>query len=273
MPGDPIRVISDIHFGDRSSRVVDLGALRPIAEGVGTLVLNGDTLDTRPGPAPERTAECRERVASFFASLGIPVSYLTGNHDPDISEAHWLDLADGRGWAIHGDVLFEDVVPWGADGPAIRRRVRAALAARGGRPEQLPLAERFALLRPITAAVRQRHQSETRPVPYVMRLLRDILWPPWRLPRMFAAWRTAPKKARQFAARYRPKSRFTLIGHTHRPGLWRAPDGGLVVNTGSFARPFSCWAADILGDVLRIREIRQGGGVFRAGPVVAEFSL
>ena len=35
-----------------------------------------------------------------------------------------------------------------------------------------------------------------------------------------------------------------LIGHTHRPGVWQRLDGAVVINTGSFSRPFGgCVAA------------------------------
>ncbi|MGH7995546.1 MAG: metallophosphoesterase [Opitutaceae bacterium] len=273
MPGDPIRVLSDIHYGDRSSRVVRMEALRPLADGAAALVLNGDTLDTRPGPRPEHTDLCRREVVEFFSGVGAPVTFITGNHDPDISGRHWLDLAQGRVWAFHGDVLFDEVVPWATDAGTIRRRVRSALSDAGGRADALPLRERMELLRVVTRAVPQRHQSEPRAGRYLLRLCLDLLWPPWRVPRLIGAWRTIPERARRFVRLYRPQARFALIGHTHRPGIWRAPKGVTVVNTGAFTRPFPCWVADVEPDRLRIRSVRRAHGEFRLDGAVAEFAF
>ncbi|MSU71295.1 MAG: hypothetical protein EXS43_02985 [Opitutus sp.] len=66
MSSEITRILSDIHFGDRASRVHRLAQLRPLLHGVAQLVLNGDTLDTRPGPAPHRTVELQTEVLDFF---------------------------------------------------------------------------------------------------------------------------------------------------------------------------------------------------------------
>jgi len=50
VPPAVTRIFSDLHFGDRASRARRLAQLRPLLDGVDALVLNGDTLDTRPGP-------------------------------------------------------------------------------------------------------------------------------------------------------------------------------------------------------------------------------
>src|SRR5882672_4216711 len=121
VPPAVTRIFSDLHFGDRASRAVRLAQLRPLLAGVDRLVLNGDSLDTRPGPAPEFTAALRAEVAGFFTREVAAVSFVTGNHDADISALHSLDLADGRAFVVHGDILFEQIVPWGKDAPLIAR--------------------------------------------------------------------------------------------------------------------------------------------------------
>lgn len=270
MPADVIRVLSDLHFGDRSSRVARMGSLAPLAEGADSLILNGDTMDTRPGPDPAHTARCRAEVADFFAGLRVPSQFVTGNHDPDISDRHWLDLAGGRAWVIHGDIFFEQMVPWSADGPAIGRRLRGAFEAAGWTEGGAPLAERMAVYRTVARSVRQRHQSERRRGRHFARLLRDVFWPPWRAPRLFEAWRTMPERTRHFAGRYRPDARVVLVGHTHRTGIWRASGGITVVNTGSFTFPFGPWAADFGPSAIVLRAIRWRQGAFRIGEKVAE---
>ena len=41
-----IRIFSDLHYGDRSSRLRRLDQLSPLLDGISRLILNGDTLDT-----------------------------------------------------------------------------------------------------------------------------------------------------------------------------------------------------------------------------------
>ena len=114
-PNRPIRIFSDVHFGDRASRVHSLAQLRPLCEGAAALILNGDTLDTRPGPDPDRSSRLLSEVRSFFAAVGVPATLLTGNHDPALSPHHACDLADGRVFVTHGDIFFDEIVPWGHD--------------------------------------------------------------------------------------------------------------------------------------------------------------
>ena len=126
-PVRSIRIFSDVHFGDRASSVRSLGQLRPLGEGAGALILNGDTLDTRSGPDPERSSRLLSEVQSFFSAFGAPATLMTGNHDPVLSPHHACDLAGGQVFVTHGDILFDEIVPWGYDAKLIRRRIRAAL--------------------------------------------------------------------------------------------------------------------------------------------------
>lgn len=267
-----IRIISDIHFGERGSRVRSLGQLSPLLDGASSLVINGDTFDTRPGDHPVRTARTRAEVLGFFGSAGTPVTFLTGNHDPDISGQHALEFAGGRVLVTHGDVLFDDIVPWSSDAPEIRRKMRAAMAA-------LPkdgvrsIEERLAVFRDVCAATPQLHQSETNPLRYAFRLAGDSVWPPHRFLAVLMAWRQAPRRAAALARTHRPNARFIVIGHTHRPGVWNTPSGVVVINTGSFCRPFGAMAVEISGETIRVRRIEQQAGAFHPGAFVAEFPL
>jgi predicted phosphodiesterase len=252
--------------------VRSLGQLRPLLEGASSLVLNGDTLDTRPGKNPPRTAQMRREVLEYFGSVGTPVTLLTGNHDPDLSGQHALEFAGGRVLVTHGDVLFDDIVPWSRDAPVIRRKIAAALA---GLPADVAgtFEGRMAAFRSVSAATPQLHQSETNPLRYAVRLASDTVWPPNRAFTILKAWREAPGLAAAFARSHRPKAAFVVIGHTHRPGVWTTPSGVVVINTGSLCRPFGAMAAEISEDSLRIRRIEARGGDFHPGPSVAEYSL
>jgi len=267
-----IRIFSDVHYGDLSSRVQRLDQLAPLARETGALVVNGDLLDTRPGPDPRRTRDDWAAVTAFFARSGVPTTFVTGNHDPDISSHHVLELADRRVLLTHGDILFDAIVPWGRDAATIRRMIRAAFAAI---PEaSAPLLERrLAALRQVAAVIPQRHQSERSLAKYLWGLASDTLWPPHRALHVLRAWRELPTRAAAFAQAHRPEARFILVGHTHRPGLWRTPSGVVVINTGSFGRPFGGLLAELTGDTLRVRRIALRGGQFHPGEKVAELPL
>ena len=268
----PTRVISDVHYADRGSRVRSLAELRPLFEGVCSLIFNGDTLDTRPHKSGQHSGETRREVLDYFGAVGVPVTYLTGNHDPDISGQHCLEMAGGHILVTHGDVLFDNMVPWSKDAVVIRQRVIAALA---GLPEDgsCKLDSRLAAFRSVAATIPQRHQSERDSLSYAIRLAGDTVWPPHRLLSMLRAWREAPDRAAALALKHRPKAKFILIGHTHKPGVWRMASGIVVINTGSFCRPFGAMAADIYPDRIRVREVEARRGVFRAGKKVKEFIL
>lgn len=267
-----IRILSDIHYGDRLSRARRLSQLEPLLAGIDRLVLNGDTLDTRAGPNPAHTERCRADVAEFAARAGVPVTFLTGNHDPDFSPEHLLELGDGEILVIHGDVLFESIVPWGHDAAPIRRQVRAGLAALPPGDDRR-LEARIAVFRRVAASLRQRHQAERHPVKYAYRFLTDTVWPPLSAMNMLRAWRDLPRLAARLAREHRPRARFVVVGHTHRPGVWTDPAGVTVVNTGSFSPPFGGLAVDLAAGRLAVRRIEARRGAFHPGRTVAEFAL
>jgi predicted phosphodiesterase len=267
-----IRIVSDVHYADRSSRVRSLGQLRPLIDGATSFVFNGDTLDTRPDRDTARIAAMRREVLDFFGAVGTPVSFLTGNHDPDLSSQHALEFAQGRILVTHGDVLFDNIVPWSKDAASIRRKVIAALAAlpedgSGG------FEGRLSAFRSVAATIPQAHQSERDPLRFAIRLAGDTVWPPHRALSILRAWREAPGRAASFTSKHRPKARFVMIGHTHKPGVWRMPSGIVVINTGSFCRPFGAMVAEISGDRIRVRRVVSRRGEFHPGPSEAEFPL
>ncbi len=272
MPGDLIRILSDIHFGDRASRVVRLAQLRPLLEGVTQLVLNGDTLDTRPGPLPAHTAECRAAVTEFFPREVAATTFLTGNHDANFSPHHHFDLARGQVFAIHGDVFFDNIVPWSADAPLIARRLAAEFGAVPPAHHH-DLERRIAIFRRVAHSIPQRHQSERHRLKYALRFLADTVWPPLRVLHVLRAWRDAPALAGAFARRHRPAAKFIVSGHTHRPGIWPAHDGATVINTGSYCPPLGGTCVDLADGRLVVRAVELTRGEFRPGAELAAFPL
>ncbi|WP_158277312.1 metallophosphoesterase [Opitutus sp. ER46] len=272
MAGQITRIFSDIHFGDRASRVSHLRQLQPLLADIDHLVLNGDTLDTRTGPFPDHTAACRAEVDAFARTAAAPITFLTGNHDPDLSPHHSLELADGQVFVVHGDVLFDDIVPWGRDARLIRQRIADTLGA-GSAPARLALEERLRIWRVVAASIPQRHQSERDWLKYAVRFAVDTVWPPLRFFRILEAWRQEPVLAATLLRQQRPRARFLLLGHTHRPAIRQLPGGLVIINTGSFTAPFGGYAVDLAPGTLRVRRVIPRGTAFHPGPTLAEFPL
>ena len=268
---DVIRILSDLHYGDRGSRIKSLPALTPLFEGASSIILNGDTLDTRPGPDPAATTALRAEVRQFFDRSAPPTTFLTGNHDPDFSVHHTLDLAGGQVFVTHGDIIFDDLVPWSQDAPVIRQLLANELAA-------LPLEARAQLdarlgvYRRVAASIPQRHQSERNRLKYTLGFMKDTVWPPDRVLRVLGAWRRGPGLAANLTRRHRPAARFAIIGHIHHPGFWRR-EGVTVLNTGSFCPPLGGCVIDVAPDHLTLRRITEKRGELRLGQTVAEFAL
>jgi predicted phosphodiesterase len=249
-----------------------LSQLRPLLDGADAFVFNGDTLDTRPSRNNERTARMRSEVLDYFGSFGIPVTFLTGNHDPNISRHHSLELDGGRVLVTHGDLLFDTIVPWSSEAKVMKQRVAEALAALpAGRGSELE--GQLEAFRSAAGSVSQRHQEEPNPVRYALRLASDTVWPPHRAFSMFKAWRDAPGKAAALARRHRPGAQCIVIGHTHRPGVWRAPSGVAVVNNGSFCRPFGGLVTEVRPGNVRVRRVECRRGDFHPGHTVATIPL
>jgi predicted phosphodiesterase len=276
-----LRIFSDLHLSDRGCRVRSLEQLTPLFDEADALVFNGDSLDTRPGPvhlstvalaaANADTVAQRARFLDFLGHHAPPTTLLTGNHDPDISAQHTFDLSDGQIFITHGDIFFDDIVPWSRDLPLIRELLAREFA--GLAPaERTQIEFRFAAFRRVCAGVPQRHHAERNPVRYALGVLSDLAWPT-RTFAVLRSWRETPALAAAFLRTHRPHARFLLMGHTHRSGAVRAPGGLTVINTGSFCAPANPCAVDLTAEKLVLRRIVRRGGMFRFGQTLATFAL
>lgn len=271
MAADITRILSDLHYGDPASRVRTLAALRPLFAGADRIVFNGDSLETRASPISSQTDEIRREFLEF-AHHEIPrCTLVTGNHDADLSGTHSLDLLGGLVLVTHGEVLFDELVPWSHELPQIRRLFREELAALTPAQRDDPT-ERLVACKRACAKLRLPHNPHPRDLWQRLIFTARIFWPPQCTLAMVRAWYELPDRAATFARRYRPGSRFVLVGHTHRPGVWMRP-GMVVINTGSFRPPFGCYAVDVSPEWVVVRRVRYYHGSFALGRVVASFAL
>jgi predicted phosphodiesterase len=265
-----LRILSDLHYAEPASRIADLRFIRPLFDGPERFVLNGDSIDTRFLDQEPSMAEGREAFLRFIAPFAERLILITGNHDPDISPLHHLELASGRILITHGDVLFPSVAPWGWEAPHV-------LVAREKRLAEIEPADRDRLETQLAvckhASYATRHLSPTAhagPTSTRARLL-HLASRVRRADKILTSWFHAPALAARLAAQHRAEAELVIFGHTHYPGVWRR-DGRLVINTGAFTPPFAARVVDFVDDRVEVRRVVRRGDEFRVGDAVASFA-
>jgi predicted phosphodiesterase len=263
-----LRILSDLHLYDTRTLVRDFRQLEPLLAGVRTLVINGDSCEMRHGI----TAAQVEAMRRFFRGHVPEVVFVTGNHDPDISDAHELLLADGRVWVTHGDVCFDDLTPWSRQQPELQRRVRALLAAEPA-ADYRELDVRFRIAREAArSVVNELDPGDGRFMAQLGRFWHTF-FPPRQPLAMLRSWRELPARAAALAVKQRPSAQVVVTGHVHFPGVWLNPPGPAVVNTGSFFSPLGGNLVDLSGDLVQVRRIRRQAGAFHPGRLLAALPL
>jgi predicted phosphodiesterase len=274
MSAGRLRIFSDLHFCDPRSVLQDLECFAPLLGNAERVVFNGDSIDTHVPSQARHLGELRD----FAARSGRETTWLSGNHDPDISEHAELLLHDERLWITHGDVFFHAVAPWSHHAAELRRRFAEALHPLP-EPERDRVETRLRLHRQIVRALPEPMELWNQSPVARLRRLAQIAFPPRRPFEILRAWTSTPRRVAALALAQRPNAQVVILGHTHYPGVWRVPvERGrpplIVVNTGSFTRPFGGAFVEIEGERLRVRRIRRDEyGAFREGRSLAELSL
>lgn len=264
-----LRILSDLHLFDARTQVRAWRQLEPLLDGVRTLVLNGDSCEMRRGVTSAQVAALKE----FFQSRVPEVVFVTGNHDPDISDTHELLAAGGRVWVTHGDVCLDDLTPWSRHAAEIKRMVAALLAAEPAL-DYMRLDVRMRIARAVARA-------EQNVPDYITAGWRaHLAWgwrtffPPRQTLAMVRCWRDLPALATGFAVAQRPTAQVVVLGHVHFPGVWRRGTAGpVIVNTGSFFRPLGGNLVDVSDERVLVRRIVREGGRFKPGRLIAEIPL
>lgn len=263
-----IRVLSDLHLFDARTQVRNLAQLEPLFVGVDELVLNGDTCETRAGATPAQVAELRR----FFTTRVRRVVFLTGNHDPDISETHEVLAADDRVWITHGDIFLPGLTPWSRHAAQFRER-RDALLAADPAADWARLDVRYRIARQVALEENYLPDRTTRTLRAHLVWVWETFFPPAQVMAMLRCWRDLPRLTVEFAATVRPRAQVVITGHVHFPRIWRHRDRPTVINTGSFFRPLGGNLVDVYDDRVEVHSIVRRHGVFRPGPFLARIPL
>ena len=262
-----LRILSDLHFRDASSRLQKLADLEPLLDGVEELWLNGDTCDNQTGMTPAEVDEIRD----FFLQRVPKVVFLTGNHDPDISTDHEASTADGRIWATHGDAFLDNIVPWSRvrrDLVARMDQVRAAHPSLGFTSFE----DRIWIMRmACTGFAREVDPEQTDFLHRLLRLTTEFFPPqqPWA---MLRTWMTFADRVAATIPQWRPHAKVVVTGHVHFPRVWRR--GPLtVVNTGAFTGPLGSYSVDYDREACVVRRLDQRDNRWHPGKTITTIQL
>lgn len=273
MPHSPvIRIFSDLHLGHPGCRIDSVEQLRPLLDGAGRVIFNGDTYEQRHRRLVENGTRLFGELNSLLEELGVDATYLTGNHDPGITENHALDLAGGRVFVSHGDTLFRHLSPWS---PKIRKvipemeSIRAIYGEDRLRNDLDALFECAGRCRMLAPA----YENEFRRGAWKnLRTALRFAWPPHRPAQILSTWINAPGAAHRFARRHRPEASVFLFGHTHFPGIWKKPER-TVINTGGFLSMLPARAVEIRDGTLTCHKIDESPDGFRLGKNLVSLAL
>lgn len=229
---EPVAVLSDLHLGHPATRFDKVDALRPLLAGARTAIFNGDTFEQLNRSRRRHATKLLHDLYDLCDREEIRPIIVTGNHDPRASTAQYLDLFDGQVFATHGDVLHPGIAPWSKEGEAMldyRKRLLRHHAEPESLDELMYLSKRVSLIGTVYDHHTVKRAGLWARSVFVGRFVKE----PWRIPRTLLYWGNIARYSGRLHARFRPDAKLMLIGHTHRPGVWRHRDFTLV-NTGSF---------------------------------------
>lgn len=269
-----IRIISDVHLGHKASVISELSAIRPLSEDVDWLIFNGDTLELKYGDLDSSTYDANKQKQRFEAEIerwNCKVSVITGNHDPEISDTHFLNILDGQVFITHGDGLFRDIAPWSSNIDNLQRfSERIDPTATGNTEEEL-----HNYLQLHKDASIQAHLTDKKYNPTAWGKLKILMhqgWPPSTPFRILKSWREVPDRAVSLAQRFGLDPKVIVVGHTHKPGIWHRGDT-TIVNLGSFFPWPGAQCIDIEANRLSVRKIRKKTNHIELEEEIAVFEL
>ncbi len=267
-----IRVLSDLHWGHKASLIKASESLEGLVREADKVIFNGDTLEQKFEDSPSRLKKPLPSLAQFRDLLekwDIEPIFLTGNHDPCISNAHYCELNSGEILVTHGDAIFRSVAPWSSNKKILENAVKRGLA------RSTATQSFYSYLQMFKDASLEEHALVQDYDPTVWGKIQIFLrqaWPPTRALTILKCWQEAPEKAVEFVNKFGKTPQFLIIGHTHKPNITKL-GSTTVINTGSFLPWPGATALDIDSDGLTARKIIKRKGRFSTDDIISRFEV
>lgn len=267
-----IRILSDLHWGHKASLIKASESLEGLVREADKVIFNGDTLEQKFEDSPShqnKPLPSLNDLRDLLEKWDVEPLFLTGNHDPRISNAHYCELNGGNILVTHGDAIFHNIAPWSANKKVLENAVERGLAS-GFASKSF-----YSYLQVFKDASLEEHALVKDYDPTVWGKIQIFLrqaWPPTRALTILQCWREAPVKAIELVEKFQKAPRFLLIGHTHKPDISTIGET-TIINTGSFLPWPGATTVDIDSHGLVVRKIVRDSGQFSAGKVIRRFQL
>lgn len=245
-------IISDTHLacGRRGARSAHL--LRPIWQGADELIVNGDVAELSDARWRVHAARQVMELTDLCEQDGVKLTFLSGNHDPLITDRRYLRLHHGEVFLTHGDMLHPAISPWVSDAQKLRLLHDDAIASLQARQQLCTIDEQAQVVQHVSnqkwdqlASHQHPPQGKARKAASHAAKCARVLW----------FWHRLPTLASQFAERFAPECRYFIFGHFHRAGVWHL-GGRTIINTGSYHAPCRPHAVVIQGQSLALHRVR-----------------
>ena len=249
-----ILVLSDLHLCKWLSNVGNVSQLRPLWQGFDELILNGDTEETYSSRHSAKSKKATVELIKTAEDDGLKVRVLNGNHDPMISDNHYYSSHNDTVIIFHGHAIFQEVTPWTWYGKTIASHRRKLINELGDTFESQLLATQLASEQSASGG-----KNKNKPTGLTLPVRGA-----WCVYRILRAWKQFPKLSADWIATYAPKSKFVVVGHTHRAGIWEY-EGRVYINMGCFGFPSYPLAVVIENDTLQCFRVSKKNNLFYLG--------
>lgn len=244
-------ILSDTHLAADGQGAGSADALRPLWQGADELVMNGDTAELSHPTQRADAARQILRLQDLCEEDGVRLTFLSGNHDPLITDRRFLRLCSGEVFLTHGDMLHPAISPWTSYAKQLRELHDDALS-------QLELIDRAQLDQQAMAAAHASHIKWDHLAEHAMPTLgpvADKFDKARKVAKVLWFWHRLPKIAARFAQRYAPEARFFIFGHIHRAGVWRFGNQ-TIINTGAYHCPRNPHAVVLDDQTLSVHRVQ-----------------
>ena len=239
-------VISDTHLGRGRLSVLDPAHLEELLRAVDHLVINGDTAEIHHPRHSREAAFALDRLRELAERCGTRLDLVNGNHDPDVGQAHYLQLREGRIFITHGHVLHPSIAPWSPNASVLESAYKQQVEdSRASTMDEMFDALARASLKEWANVSMDLSKTGNR----------AILVRPRSVFNVVKYWWTMPALVDAFVSEYVPATRIVLVGHSHHAGHY-SRNGRDIINTGCFGFPGRPLGALLEADVLSTHPIR-----------------
>lgn len=263
-----VRILSDLHLAHPASQIARVESLRPLIAGARAVIFNGDTCEQISRDWREEGETKLSELKTLCEEEGASALFIAGNHDPQISDCGWLNLAGGRIFITHGHALCLGVAPWSPEYLGRKKEILQMVAEREKADEDL--AYRWETTQLISRALipRRTRRMGKKGRNYVL----SAFWPPERFYNIMRVWRNMVDTAEEFVERFCPATGVLLFGHFHRSGAWPC-EARTICNTGAFMRGARPMVGELSDGWFRLLSVEKEGETFQLGAARATIRL